>query len=388
MLLKKKNRNNSKKQKWSLIYIAIFLIIPLIYIFTCFYCIYKENKFFSLVPNSKVKTTGLTQNYNLKKSSDIIKIVSPKKVKIEYYLNENCRNQVAGVLFDSKNALKISNKDSIKLEIKGNNPSPMLICFRVFVHGITKKNIDHSYLTYESSFLIEKDFSEFIFHANEFVIPSWWYNINNITSEDKRLPTTLNFINAIQIQNIPGTSQKTSGSFTITKLYIYKNHIPFIKTATLVFILYFFLMILFFYLKSYRLNKQRKESITIFKSLEPVEITPEDIIHSKDLTVIKYIGENFNQPNLTANIVSQNCNVQQHQLSRILKKRFSLTFIQYLNTIRLEEAKRLLKQTDKNINIIANQVGFNNAEHFARLFKRSENTTPGKYKKQHQLKVY
>ena len=50
--------------------------------------------------------------------------------------------------------------------------------------------------------------------------------------------------------------------------------------------------------------------------------------------------------------------------------------------LRITQAKRLLRFSDKNVEAIAQECGLNDANYFSRLFKRVEGTTPGEYRRQ------
>lgn len=55
--------------------------------------------------------------------------------------------------------------------------------------------------------------------------------------------------------------------------------------------------------------------------------------------------------------------------------------LQYVHAIRLEEAKQCLEATDAPIEAIAEQVGYEDAGYFARLFRRAVNLTPAQYRR-------
>jgi len=65
----------------------------------------------------------------------------------------------------------------------------------------------------------------------------------------------------------------------------------------------------------------------------------------------------------------------------ILKKVSGLPFKQYLNRLRLEEAKRLLTQTDLQVSDIAYKVGYGNISHFNRVFKDHLGISPNDFRK-------
>jgi len=52
----------------------------------------------------------------------------------------------------------------------------------------------------------------------------------------------------------------------------------------------------------------------------------------------------------------------------------------YINIQRLEQAKKLLKETNNTIIDIALAVGFNNVTYFNRIFKRHVNMTPQQFR--------
>jgi transcriptional regulator GlxA family with amidase domain len=70
---------------------------------------------------------------------------------------------------------------------------------------------------------------------------------------------------------------------------------------------------------------------------------------------------------------------------RSFKRRFAqatgLAPLEYVHTLRLEEAKQMLEATEEPIEAVANEVGYEDAGFFARLFRREVNLTPGQYRK-------
>ena len=67
-------------------------------------------------------------------------------------------------------------------------------------------------------------------------------------------------------------------------------------------------------------------------------------------------------------------------LTQVLSKKTGMTLCQYLNFIRLNEAKNLLLNSNKTISEIAYSVGFSDEKYFMRLFKKKENITPTEYR--------
>ena len=70
---------------------------------------------------------------------------------------------------------------------------------------------------------------------------------------------------------------------------------------------------------------------------------------------------------------------------RSFKRRFEqatgMSPLEYVHTLRLEEAKQMLESGDESIEAIANEVGYEDAGFFSRLFRRNVKLTPAQYRK-------
>jgi transcriptional regulator GlxA family with amidase domain len=54
----------------------------------------------------------------------------------------------------------------------------------------------------------------------------------------------------------------------------------------------------------------------------------------------------------------------------------------YVHTVRIEEAKQMLETTDINVERIGAEVGYEDSASFRRLFKRKSGLTPAEYRRQ------
>lgn len=69
-------------------------------------------------------------------------------------------------------------------------------------------------------------------------------------------------------------------------------------------------------------------------------------------------------------------------LSKYIKERAGATFQEVVKEERMKKAKTLLRETNQTVEAVAAEVGYENVEHFNRLFKKSYGITPVQYRKQ------
>lgn len=95
----------------------------------------------------------------------------------------------------------------------------------------------------------------------------------------------------------------------------------------------------------------------------------------------RYIAQHFNEQSLTLAAVANALHISPTYTSTLFTKQFGMTFVQYVQHIRLQHAMQLLKTTDVSIADIAEQCGFRDANYFSKLFKRKKGMTPTYYRK-------
>lgn len=88
------------------------------------------------------------------------------------------------------------------------------------------------------------------------------------------------------------------------------------------------------------------------------------------------IKQNLTDPMLGLYMIADYLEVSNTYLSSSFKNTFKIGVVQYINELRIEQAKQLILNTDLSIKEIANQVGFSSDISFIRVFKKYEDKTP------------
>ena len=68
-------------------------------------------------------------------------------------------------------------------------------------------------------------------------------------------------------------------------------------------------------------------------------------------------------------------------LSYLFSQEMGIGFAGYLLKLRIEYAKKLLRETNLKIWQVAEQSGFNDYHYFSKVFKKSEEMSPAQYRK-------
>ena len=98
---------------------------------------------------------------------------------------------------------------------------------------------------------------------------------------------------------------------------------------------------------------------------------------------ISYINEHYNE-NITLPVLAKKTNMSCRSLSRHFKNASGTSPIQYLIQVRLNHAARLLLNTNKSIESISNECGFQEENYFIRIFKKYFKLSPYKFRISHR----
>ena len=96
--------------------------------------------------------------------------------------------------------------------------------------------------------------------------------------------------------------------------------------------------------------------------------------------IMGYVRRHFREP-ITIKEVADIYFVNAAYLGRMFQKATGVGFKQYVNTLRMNEAKWLLTSTDKKIYEIAAMTGFSESKYFITKFAQEEGISPTEYRK-------
>jgi len=151
-------------------------------------------------------------------------------------------------------------------------------------------------------------------------------------------------------------------------------------------------LIVFFFMRKIKSNNQQlfernRELTARWEKLKnpgtsEIEDTESNTI-SSHISALMNKDQLFKNPDLTIDYLSRSINSNTKYVSRTIKEKTGLNFNSYINTYRIEEAKKILLDPVKknwSLDAVAESCGFNNPTTFYQTFKKNTGLTPAVYR--------
>lgn len=100
-----------------------------------------------------------------------------------------------------------------------------------------------------------------------------------------------------------------------------------------------------------------------------------------------YIFDHLDNPRLNQQDLQKWSSMSKTQLYRKVKSLTNLSATQYISKVRLEEAKRFLREEDDSVSEVAYKVGFTDPNYFSRRFSQFYGITPKEYKDSNKMEL-
>lgn len=323
-------------------------------------------------------------------------IISNKSIIYQYVLNDGVEYPYAGLSFYADTTasyrhklLDISGYDSVTVKADVKNSISEYIYIEPKIKGYSTFENKGSWGSYSAELpVVNGKINQKLSLKNDFSTPNWWCANNNLSQKVVKANADFSEVYEIIIQNGNVTNGDTV-QVNLKELKFIDNNSAEVATynlrlTILAIIIVLIIMMSLTVIRLSSLSSISKEadneddSGKIVIPYDKVEIEDEE---SSDLQrITEYIASHYTETDLSVEKLSKGAGVSTTKIPTILKKQFSMNFKQYLNTVRITEAKRLLLETDHQIVTIAHSVGYNNIPHFNRTFKQVTGISPKQFR--------
>ena len=100
---------------------------------------------------------------------------------------------------------------------------------------------------------------------------------------------------------------------------------------------------------------------------------------------VSYINMYYADREVSLDNVARHSGYTSSYLSRLFKQETGTGIIDYLNAVRIYNAKMLLGDANAKVYQVAESVGYNNYNYFSKMFKKFEGVSPSEYAAQTQV---
>ncbi len=100
---------------------------------------------------------------------------------------------------------------------------------------------------------------------------------------------------------------------------------------------------------------------------------------------IGFIDDHYPDESISLDRVAKRVNISPNYFSAMFSQEVGQTFVEYLTSKRIGEAKRMLRHTDKRSSEIALAVGYKDPHYFSFVFKKVAGCTPSEYRRGNKL---
>lgn len=274
---------------------------------------------------------------------------------------------------DSNPFYNIKHYDHLHIDIDSTNATFFIIDLTTYVEGYSHFDDHMSFRHHTKELFVSSGPQKMSIPMKSILTQGWWYDLRKINPSELDKPDftrchTISFeINAVKASD-------RELYMKVSRIHFEDTKNEWLITAIALGICWFGFLI--FAIKKNKNTQSKPVTAIKIKNVELKNYADEELDR-----VCSYIAEQYSNPQLSINIVSRGAGVSVAKIPNLLMQTHKMQYKYYLNTVRITEAKRLLRETDCQISDIALAVGYIYTTTFNRVFKEITEVSPSNYRK-------
>jgi AraC-like DNA-binding protein len=281
------------------------------------------------------------------------------QLQYHYVIREGATYPNAGMIMEFDSVIDASSFTHVKINFK--NPEQKRLHFFYMVKSNDKV------FKFRSEIETEPDMYLYTLPLEQFQIPSWYIKDQKLTNEEIAQAGRAQVF-AFSMSHDLRIAFEEEDSVCIESIELYHENGP---TYVITLILFGVGSIGLFVFFQFR---QKKEIVYTPVTVEEPQEAP--AIKSDLDEVVDYIAAHYQDPELSLAGIRKALKIPENKISTLIKEQFNLGYKDYVNGIRIHQAKDLLKSSDEPIGNVAYTCGFGSLTTFNRLFKEATGQTP------------
>lgn len=353
--------------------ILVSLLSTILFLLVLYFTVFHQLPFEYFSKNTKNKTVFFDDKIDRGTSKVLKAISNNKQIGLVSILGNGFEYPYTGVDVSilNKKHVDVSNYNRIELTIDGNKLDHLIVNLHVEDKNVKNKS---SHLTlrrvgYDFHVLPHKQ--TLLINLSDFETPNWWYAQLKQSKKEFDEP---DLSKLVAVAFSPGVNQNLNIpiTFSIYKIRFVKDNTIVVTIMGIVEVLFFIILFLNFYFKTIKGNPRKIE-------INYVPVVVEEKNTNDNVDFYTYIHENYADPELNLVQIAKHFGLNQRVISDSISQKYDCNFKTYINQFRINEAKRLMAESNLNISEIGYKVGFNSPTNFYRVFKTFTNLSPTEY---------
>lgn len=350
------------------IYFWALLVFPFVAFGIIFTVLYKP-PLDLLDPEAFTSAEFSDKNDGGNSQSSITKTES--SILVNCVLEDGYQYPYSGIqFFNSSASLFDLSNYAVSIQLTVSYDVRLSIRLNQFIDNYTDTANDLSYLVLAKSFGLKKGKNVIELNISDInEIKDWWFQLNpRMINKIDKISYTNTKVIWLYIEN--STPLHKPLQIEIEAFTFHYAYMPLIYNFSIGAFLYYIILIIIVW-------KIKKVKYILM----PIELSNiGNRIPETQNQILAYIGKNYSNSELKISHIAHEVAISQDHVAELIRKHSGLTFRQYLNQVRLEEAKHLLRNSEYQIAEIAYKIGYNSVQHFNRMFKEYTSFTPTSFR--------
>jgi AraC-like DNA-binding protein len=322
--------------------------------------------------------------------------VESKKITFSYILKEEPGglyipySSIVIWLTRENTFFDLSSYDFLILNIEKATAGKIVVFIKTFENGISKPDKQEGITLRHNEYTLSltEGVTTYRIDIKNFFTPDWWFDLMHIPW-NKRIKETYKKVSALDLQFIHRSTDQLEEKkelFIIKKIAFHKSYPVIYIILNIATALYCIVIgsVIFSKRKkitSLRIPGQGKEDkIPQIKKIQYKQLEFQNYADIELKRIMDYLKEHYQDPKISSTLISRATGIPRSHITELIKNQYGCTCKKLINHLRITEAKRLLKTTDRLILEIALKVGFNDISTFNRWFKQEEGKSPRQYR--------
>jgi len=359
------------------IFIAVILaILPFLTLFIIVN--YSSIHILYILPSEKFYSLGYFP-YSDDQTSINSFYADSRKIGLEYILNG--KKPEAGISINLATEfplLDLSGYSVLRIKISSKKRTRFGAVIRTFEPGITEINKNDFAPVRQ-----KENYSELIqgnnvitFNLKAFRDPDWWIAENAPGKSLDKNPFQYSCILQLFFDDINLVGQKNNVVLEEISFHLVPS--AFWLVIFIVISVYFCVYISMLLILRSKMKKEdnKEKLLTAYKKIEKISYREKDTER-----IDNYIKDHYYDPNISLDSIVTATGLSRKRVTTLMQREYSMSLKECINWLRLQEAKRLLLETDLNITEIAFSLGYGSSSYFGVLFKNQEGVSPKEFRK-------